>query len=467
MQRLYAIVWLTWKAAFRFRLFLVVSGLLLLSVVCLPLLVKDDGTAQGFTQLLLTYTLTAITALLGLSTLWLSCGTLARDIEECQVQMLAVKPIARWQIWLGKWLGIVTLDAALLALSGGAVFGLLQWRAHRLPEDQQKVLREQVFIARGSAREENLEKEIDARTDQALRERLEKNPLDAAKANVAEVRRQIREAIKTAYETVQPGYQSRPWKLHLGPASARLRGQPMFLRIKFNTGESAYKGISVTYDAVFQVGHAPNTRVWRTEIPSMTAETFHEFPIPPDLFDDQGVVTVICGNPNDVALNFALDDGVEVLYRKGGFATNFMRGLGIILCWMGLMAALGLASASFLSFPVAAFFSLGLLAITLSSGTMATAVEEGTVAGWNAEKGTRGYSPLDIVVIPAFRALLGTIHLAMDFSPIDSLSTGRRITWTQLGVAFGQIIGVMGGAAGLVGVVIFTRRELASAQGTQ
>src|SRR5881392_1457777 len=119
--------WLTWKAAFRFRLFLVIAVLLLGAVVGLPLLVKDDGTARGFTQILLTYTLSVITALLGISTLWLSCGTLARDLEECQMQVVAVKPVGRWQIWLGKWLGIVTLNAALLALAGGCVYGMLQW----------------------------------------------------------------------------------------------------------------------------------------------------------------------------------------------------------------------------------------------------------------------------------------------------------------------------------------------------
>ena len=112
MQRLLAIAWLTWKAALRFRLFLVIAVLLLAAVVGLPLLIEDDGTARGFTQILLTYTLSVITALLGLSTLWLACGTLARDIEECQMQVVATKPIARWQIWLGKWLGIVSLNAA-------------------------------------------------------------------------------------------------------------------------------------------------------------------------------------------------------------------------------------------------------------------------------------------------------------------------------------------------------------------
>src|SRR5437588_8935240 len=124
MQRLFAIVKLTWKAAFRFRLFWVMAGLLLVCVVGLPLLIKDDGTARGFTQILLTYTLSLITGLLGFATLWLACGTLARDVEECQIQMVVVKPVARWQIWIGKWFGILAVNAILLLLSAGAVFVL-------------------------------------------------------------------------------------------------------------------------------------------------------------------------------------------------------------------------------------------------------------------------------------------------------------------------------------------------------
>jgi hypothetical protein len=467
LQRLYAIVWLTWKAALRFRLFPVISALLLISVVGLPLLIKDDGTARGFTQILLTYTLTAITALLGLSTLWLACGTLARDIEECQIQMVAVKPIARWEIWLGKWLGIVSLDAVLLALSGACVYGLLQWRAHRLPPDQQQVLRDEVLVARGSAREPNFDKTIDARTDQLLRERLQKNPLDIAGANLDEVRRQIRENVKAAFQLTPPGYQSRPWKINLGQASRRLRDQPLFLRVKFNTAESSYKGASATYNGMFQVGIEGKTRFWRSDVVNMSAETFHEFQLPPNLFDENGMLTIVFANLDETAILFPLEDGVEILYRQGGFGLSFARGLGILLCWMALLAALGLASASILSFPVAAFFSLGLLFMALCSGTLAGAVEEGTIANYNAEKGTKGFSPADPVVIPVFRAALKVIRLAMDFSPVDSLSTGRSVTWTQLGMAFSQIVILMGGFFGLLGVLLLSRRELATAQGTQ
>src|ERR1700722_16897145 len=171
MQRIFAISWLTWKAALRFKLFLVIAVLLILAVIGLPLVIKDDGTARGFTQIILTYTLSAITALLGLSTLWLSCGTLARDIEECQIQVVATKPIARWQIWLGKWLGIVSLNAALLAISGSWGFGLLQWRATKLPADEQKVLRSEVLVARGSAMEQNHDAQIDEETERILQGR--------------------------------------------------------------------------------------------------------------------------------------------------------------------------------------------------------------------------------------------------------------------------------------------------------
>src|SRR5256885_7631956 len=94
-QQIAAMIGLTWKAAFRFRLFVVILALLLGSVILLPILIKDDGTAEGFTQIVITYTLSTVTGLLGLSTLWLACGTLARDIEECQLQMLAVKPLPR------------------------------------------------------------------------------------------------------------------------------------------------------------------------------------------------------------------------------------------------------------------------------------------------------------------------------------------------------------------------------------
>jgi len=462
MQRLLAIAGLTWKAAFRFRLFLVVAVLLLAAVVGLPILIKDDGTARGFTQILLTYTLTVITALLGLSTLWLSCGTLARDIEECQMQVVAVKPIARWQIWLGKWLGIMSLNAALLALSGASVFFLLQWRATKLPEAEQRILRNEVLVARASARPPTFAKEVEEETDRQLKEALDKNRVN--KVDEKLLRQQIKEGIKADLQLVAPGTY-RVWQVDLGLAKNYLRGQPLFLRVKFNAADKSPSG---TFDALWQVGIPKKTELWRTENPmSLAPDTFHEFQIPPNLFDEKGLLTIVFINPNGVPLLFPIEDGIEVLYRESSFGLNFARGLGIIYCWMALLATLGLAAASSLSFPVAAFASLAVLGMTFSTGTMASAVSDGSVLGYNSETGTQGKSPVDVVVIPVFRGVLKVINLAKDFSPIDSLSAGRSITWSELGVAFARIVLLLGGLLAVIGIWSFSRRELATAQGTQ
>src|ERR1044071_9070550 len=309
MQRLLAITWLTWKAAFRFRLFLVVAVLLLAAVVGLPILVEDDGTARGFTQILLTYTLSVITALLGLSTLWLACGTLARDIEECQMQVVATKPIARWQIWLGKWLGIVSLNAALLAISGTSVYGLLQWRASRLPADEQQVLRSEVLVARGSAKPEDLTQKIEADTEQQLRERLQKDPLTTA--DLIEVRKQIREQIKAEYQLVPPGY-PKQWEINLSAIKSSIRNRPLQLRIKFNSGDPTAQR---TFVGLWACGTPGKTEIAALEPMSLAPDTFHEFAIPANI-DENGNLIIAFLNRNNTALLFPLEDGIELLDRK-------------------------------------------------------------------------------------------------------------------------------------------------------
>ena len=461
MQRIFAIAGLTWKAALRFKLFLVIAVLLIAAVVGLPLVIRDDGTAQGFTQIILTYTLSAITALLGLSTLWLSCGTLARDIEECQIQVVATKPIARWQIWLGKWLGLVTLNAALLAIAGAFVFGLLQYRASKLPADVQQSLHEQILVARGSAKEADSKAEIEAETARIFKSQMATAAVE--KVDELEAKKMIRERVKASMQLVQQSYQ-RIWKIDLGFAKERIAGKPLQLRVKFN---SAQKSPSGTFTLAWAVGTPERPNFWRSGPMSLAPDTFHEFPIPADLCDDKGILTVTVMNPNPTTLLFPLDEGVEVLYPEGGFALNFARGLGIIFCWLALMAAIGLMAASFLSFPVAAFFSLAMLTMVLSSGMLADAVDSGSVAAGNEETGQAGHSVMDIVLIPAFKGLLQVIKLVQGYSPVDALSTGRSITWGELGMAFTQIVLLIGGIFATAGIIFFNRRELATAQGTQ
>jgi hypothetical protein len=219
-----------------------------------------------------------------------------------------------------------------------------------------------------------------------------------------------------------------------------LRDQPLQLRIKFNAADKSPSG---TFIGLWQIGLPQKTAFWRSGPMSLAPDTYHEFEVPPNLFDQDGVLTISFANSNDTVLLFPLGSGIEVLYREGGFGLNFARGLGILFCWMSL------------------------LTVALSSGTLSTVVSEGTVAGSNPESGVAEHSALDIVAVPFFRGILSVVRLVEDFSPIDSLSSGRSISWGELGVAFSQIVLLLGGSVGLIGMGILSRRELATAQGTQ
>jgi hypothetical protein len=463
MKRLLAIAFLTLRAAFRYRLVLVLLLLLLGVVVALPLLIKDDGTARGFTQILMTYTLAAITALLGFTTLWLACGTLAREVEECQLQMVAVKPVARWQIWVGKWLGILMLDAMLLIPSSGAVYGLLMWRAQHLPEAQRTILRNEVLVARSGVKEAS--RDLEPVVEESYRELLKQSTVAPEYQQM--FKDQVREQVKAEFQIVRSGYLRR-WEIELGPARRNLKDQPLFIHTKFSVAQKATSFEDTTlYPTVWMIGVPGTTNTFQMRR-KLAADTMHELPIPANLFDENGKIIIECANAGDVDLLFLLDDGLEVLYRDGGFTVNFMRGVGIIFCWMALLAAIGLAAASFLSFPVAAFVALGILVVGFSSGTIAQVLEEGGITGVNHDTG-RVTAPglVDRVAVPVFSGLLKVINLVQGFSPIDNLSSGRTISWAQLGAAVLQIVGVMGGIFGGAGIYLFTRRELAAAQGGQ
>jgi hypothetical protein len=253
----------------------------------------------------------------------------------------------------------------------------------------------------------------------------------------------------------------RQWIIKVGLQRHLLGDQPLFLRVKFHVAQTNESG---SYLGLWRIG--PFEDPFAVSYPqSLAPNAFHEIRIGTanQVIGNDGRLVINFENRNDTALIFPLEDGLEVLYREGGFGGNFARGLAVILCSLTFVAALGLASSSLMSFPVAAFFSISLLLVGLSSGTLASAVEEGTVTGRDHESGAGG-NWIDSVLLPVFKGVLHIVNLVQQFSPIDSLSNGRSIPWSQLSLAFGQVVLVLGGILATLGILFLTNRELANAQ---
>lgn len=459
MQAMLAIARLTWKSAFRYRLFWVLLVALIAAIVGLPLLVKDDGTARGFIQILLTYTLGMILFLLGVSTLWLSCATMARDVEECQMQMLVVKPVARWQIWLGKWLGILALNTALLAASGVTIHLLLKWRSGHLRPNQQAILRDEILVSRATFKPEALP------LDEEIDRRVKANPAIMAlpPQQQAEARYKVAQQVYIAAQIVPPGT-VRTWAFDLGLGAAGLgTNETLSIRVKFYPASTNETGL---YRGLWFFSE-PGSRV-RNDYPPMALASAapQEFRISSSLVDSKGRILIHYQNLEDITLIFPLDDGIEVLYRDGGFGLNFARGLGILLAWLSLLSAIGLAAASVSSFPVATFFSIGVLIVVLCSDTLSDTVKDQDVLGGKADEFQSIRPVANAVLLPVFKGMLTLVQVVNVASPVESLSNGRSITWLILGGAWLKVVVAFGGIVAAIGIWLLTRRELAAAQGS-
>ena len=234
--------------------------------------------------------------------------------------MVTVKPISRWQVWLGKWLGILGLNAMLLMLSGAAIFILLQWRAGHLPPDEQKVLRDEIFVARASIKERapDLKRQIDQKVQQRIAE-LEQTEL--TELDKAEIRKQVTEEVKAASTGVPPGY-GRLWVIDLHTLPARTQNEAFQVRVKFHASDP---NPDATYDTYWVVGPPDSPRVAKIR-QVLPPDSFQEFQVPPHLLDEKGRLIIDFYNANDASLMFPIEDGFELLYYENSFGVNFIRG---------------------------------------------------------------------------------------------------------------------------------------------
>lgn len=458
MGRIFAIARLTRKAAFRFRLVPVMALLLIVMVLLLPAVIKHDGTARGMAQIVLSYTLTLTTALLGLMNLWFGTGTLAKDIEDATIQLIDVKPIPRWQVWIGKWIGVLEVNLGLLLLAGAVICAQLMLRGSKLPHEERQILQQEVFVARGSLKPPV--PKLDEKVEEIYRQRLKESPELASQLDAKELKRLIRQQLQAAYEIVPPGY-SRTWVIDTKRVYQKVRNNPLYLRVKFHAAQRSERE---TFLVEWRVGSPAGPTVYR-EVRSQAPDSFQEFQVPPGLVGEDGQLTIEATNLNEIALVFPLEEGIEVLYKEGGFLMNYIRGLFIVFCWLALIAAVGLACASYMSFSTATFVSISLLLIAFSTGTIQYIIETGSIIGVNPETG-RVDNPtiIDKAIVAFFKLILFIINMVRGFSPIDQLSTGRLISWATVMRALLQIVVVLGGLFTFIGIIGLNRRELATAQ---
>jgi len=331
--------------------------LVILVVVGLPVLplILDPGERLEYRlQFFLTWGLSAGGFLLALVTIFLGCGSVCGDIDTQRIHMALVKPLGRWQYLLGKWLGIVLLDGLLVLLVGGGVFAVAE-AARRLPAADaadRRAVDEEVFTARSVTRPEH--------------------PRGAEfAADVAAAIAQLEQDDPRAFAA----------DLFTLPAPSRLDASVVQLRLKPFADNVGIDRAPVRF-ALWLNDRAYPVKNGVHEEYTLTSGRFHTIDIPVSVIDESGRLRVAIANRNLVppgetrptAISFSPGKGLEVLYRAGSFSGNFVRGLVVMLAKLAMLAAAGLAAASWLGFPIAVLASLMVYVVAVARGFLADAI---------------------------------------------------------------------------------------------
>lgn len=138
------------------RMKIAVAFILLLGVLLsvLPFVMKGDGTLAGSIRTFLSYSVSATGVLLSLVTVLVTARVVTSDVEGKQIYLLAAKPLARWQYIVGRWLGVILLDALLLAIAAGAIYGVAQHLRGKKATSSvdRRVIETEIFAARREVR---------------------------------------------------------------------------------------------------------------------------------------------------------------------------------------------------------------------------------------------------------------------------------------------------------------------------
>jgi hypothetical protein len=470
--------------AIRMKIALVPIIIMVVLIAVLPFVIDQEDFLKYRITSFLTWSLMVTSALLSLMTLFLSVGTITREQSQKQVFLTLTKPIGRGEYLLGKWLGITLLNLVLISVAGAGVYSftkLLESQPARDGTDRLAV-DSQVLVARRTVQPTPPDPTaFHSRFTNHL-ERLRQqdperfgNPGDPVERVLPDDLADVQQQVMIQWYSI-PSRDFGSYRF-AGLEQAVQYGQPIQLRFKPRISGDTDRGF--VYLRMRINGRDYPDPVTGGPVIKLAEDNFHVLDIPANVIDEAGGITIDIFNPNpESTLRFNPKDGVEVLYRVGGFEGNLVRSLGIIWIRLMFLAMLGLAAGAYLGFPVASLLCLLIYFAAAGSAYLAESLQfyaafpKATLSlpdqiAWLISKvlklfGEGDYYELFKMLIKAIASgfLLVTPSFG-DFNPTPLVSDGRLVPWGMLGNAAWRAGLVWTGSVGFLGWVIFRARELA------
>ena len=493
------------KEASRTRLSLGFVIVLLVVLPLLPLTINLDGPLRHAIQAYLGRSIGFTFLLLAIMTVALTCSTVAFDVRDRYIWHIVTKSLDRFSYMLGKSAGVVILNAIILLIAGGWIYGYVQYMRH-LPVPptlagaaDQVAIDEEVLVARDVIRpeyEQMAESEIRSAVDRVI----ENDPayVDYVDTDVPlAVRRRIRKKVIEDFDWTRRRVASPqdratdPWTtVHFHGLGAAKDAGNVRLRFRF------YGGASDEHDrrlVGFTVGKETAPGLVGAFIPTVK----QYLDIPGKAINDNGTLSVTIANltqhavppgsgwrgPADIVpLSQAsgplqpfsliwLEEDFEIVYPSGGFDANLGRALIVLWIKLAALALIGVTLSIFLSFPVACLATLTILAGASIAPWLARALgmtipmtassvdwaNIGQVIQWAVESFVRTIAEGMVYILGAYG----------EFQPTEDLVQGRRVSWHVVGACLLRLGLIWGGISMFFGWLIFRQRQVAIYSGGQ
>jgi hypothetical protein len=451
MHGILAIALLSLRSAVRSRMVAVLMLLLVGIMALLPWIIKGDGTISGIIHLMLSYSLGLATTVIAMALLWAGSFAVSAEIQDKTIQTLATKPISRFHLWAGKWLGLNLLGLLLLAFCGTVTYGLLhlQLTSERWTPDELATAQRQLTA---HAEYPPIQPDFEAEARRALTTTEPTRSDDRAPAEILQQRRQT---LIADFFTVRPLNRNQ-WTFPSIPGQAN--DQPIILRYRFTSSVIGQEPVSGrwligTTEKPDQFTHATThtPRVWN-EIRVTRHADWASKPI---------VVTYLNEDPNGATLLFDLDQGLTLLAPADTFAANYLRVLLVKFAQLSFLTALGVTAGCLFSLPVAALISMYiLLLVQLGSYIQGMATNEFSLTSAAGVERTA----IDFALIAIYKGLAFLLSPLVPGDELTRLANGLLVPWWSTlrhlvlqGLVFALLLGAFSSYA-------LNRRELALPQ---
>jgi hypothetical protein len=428
-------------------------------IIGIPLTVKGDGTLSGHIRILIDYTLNFVRVILAIATIWAGCASISQEVDTKQIQMTMTKPVHPFQMWLGKWLGLLIPVFLLILFSGITVYGMLMWnlRDARLTTAEKSALRKSLLVGRIETMPEappDLSESIDNVIEIAR-----KNNAISADYSMSQLREAARQNVIRTRQTIAPG-KSCNWLFSLPQ-----RSDDKVLTIEYRASSSTIGGIALT--GRWRISDEDSKVLYEKETITTTKQD-NQIDIPGHLLVGHSILQVEYKNLDERAtVIFFPDDSIKVLSHAGGFEMTYFRTLLILFLQIAFLAAIAVSMGAFFSTPVAAFTSIFALLLVFMNNYIHDMANETQYLGNSslAAPGTASFNNfVNGAVHYVFIGLNTIVAPLRGANALELCATGRYVSWRLLGSVFLYRIVIYCGIISILSAWIFKRRELALPQ---